>query len=269
MPLTGGSYFRHWQHATLASRHQLSQDLSYLGSAWQTRTSLETIGFALLLRRQWWLDGVLVVQSTLKSFWEEVNCSLCTLWLAGSVCQSFSWLFCVFFSFGSFEWGKHLWVAGYSALVFLHPGYVWAYLQLLWGAYSTAGPWCPISHSPSPLAPGCMLQPKHWVTWEDSDIYVAFVGFIYRAWFESHSPELICAACWRWGYTTPTQRSIGKNVAWSPSCGKLLELYSCDTEEKKSSIHQETNDGSSYHATWCSCQLSRKWRGGLSNCTAL
>lgn len=109
--------------------------------------------------------------------------------------------------------------------------------------------WCPISHSPSTLAPGCMLQLKHWVTWEDSDIYVAFVDFISRAWFESHSPKLICEACWRWGYTTPTKRSIGENVVWSPSCGKLLELYSCDTEEKKSSTHQETNDGSSYHAT--------------------
>lgn len=43
-----------------------------------------------------------------------------------------------------------------------------------------------------------MLQLKHWVTWEDSDIYVVFVNFIFRAWFESHFPELICEACWSW-----------------------------------------------------------------------
>lgn len=215
-------------HSGIKTWHQLSQESSYLGSAWQTRTSLESIVFALLLWRQWWLGGVLAVQCTLRSFWEEVSHLLCTLWLAGSVCQSFSWLFFEFFAMEFLRRGNTF--EQFATL----PSYfciqaVWAFLP--WEACSSARPWCPISHSPSPLAPGCMLQLKHWVTWEDSDIYVAFVDSIFRAWFESHSPELICKACWRWGYTTPTQRSVGKNVAWSPSCGKVLELYSCDTEE--------------------------------------
>lgn len=90
------------------------------------------------------------------------------------------------------------------------------------------------------LAPGFMLQVEHphrlWVTYNDSETYVAFVVFIFRDWFLSHSPKLTCETRWSWGYPLPAQRSTWRNVAWSPSCGKLLELNSCDTEEETSHI---------------------------------
>lgn len=53
------------------------------------------------------------------------------------------------------------------------------------------------------------------------------------------SPKLICEVCWSCGYTPPAQRSAWRNVAWSPSCGKLLELNSRDTEEEMSSISDQ------------------------------
>ncbi|KAM8983537.1 sphingosine 1-phosphate receptor 3 isoform 3-T4 [Ara ararauna] len=56
-----------------------------------------------------------------------------------------------------------------------------------------------------------------------------------RAWFGSQSPKLICEGGWSWG-STPPAKSAWRSVAWSPSCGKLSKLSSCDAKEEKSSM---------------------------------
>lgn len=66
-------------HTGIKTWHRLSQGLSYLGSAWQARISLESVEFALLLWRQWWLGSVLVVQCTLSLF-ERKLAACCAHW---------------------------------------------------------------------------------------------------------------------------------------------------------------------------------------------
>lgn len=72
-----------------------------------------------------------------------------------------------------------------------------------------------------------------WVMCDDSETYFAFV-LIFRIWFLSCFPKLTWETRWIWEYPLPTQRSTWRIVAWSPSCGTLLELNSCDIKEETS-----------------------------------